>query len=397
MNTYAINKEFNGIEITFQDKPSETIRTQLKENGFRWHRLKMVWYAKNTAERLGLAKNLCGDETDTKEEPTKGTKQDHVKIYWNGMKIDGGKLIRCHYSLDNNVNKAESICIYASDYDDLPRDLLPVKNDSDLYTDYFEKDRANITPEHPLYKYFRYAAEKARARDAKKHVEWLKTVISKPERFEGQHEMYKNDIATNQKYISDFESMTDPGQPTAEDLEEIDRQRTEAENARKAEEHQKELEERERMLNLRCNGQRFIISEMNKHPIEDSAPYVLIHWSEHPAFYAWDDDELKLSITAAEHILFKFDKEQNETRGTENGHGWYFKTKFSIFWTNENGEEGSYQGRYDLGDNDGGLIQHIRAIGEWMLSHDDFGHEKDEPDETNDILDFAHWLSSFVA
>lgn len=389
MNTYAINTERNGIEITFDGVPSVAIREQLKSAAFRWHRVKKVWYAKNTAERLELAKKLCGDETDAKEEPTKGTKQDHVKIYWNGMKIAGGDLIRCFYSLDNYADHHEGVAIYARDYKDLPRDLLPVENNSDSYTDYFEKDRANITPEHPLYKYFRYAAEKARARDAKKHIERLKAALSMPERFEGQRQMYKADIATNEKYISEFEAANDPGQPTQEDLEKIDRQRTEAENARKAAEHQKKLEERERMLNLRCNGQRFIISEMNTHPIEEGAPCVLIHWSEHPAFYAWGDDELKLSITAAENILFEFDKPQKE--------GGYYKTKFSIFWTNENGTEGSYQGRYDLGDNDGGLIQHIRAIGEWKLTHDDFGHEKDEPDETNDILDFAHWLSSFVA
>ena len=45
--------------------------------------------------------------------------------------------------------------IYARDYADLPRDLFEVKNDSDSYTDYFENDRAYLTPAHPLYMYFR--------------------------------------------------------------------------------------------------------------------------------------------------------------------------------------------------------------------------------------------------
>ena len=61
MCTYAINQEHNGIEITFDVKPSETIRTSMKELGFRWHRQKQLWYAKKTQARLELAEKLSGN------------------------------------------------------------------------------------------------------------------------------------------------------------------------------------------------------------------------------------------------------------------------------------------------------------------------------------------------
>ena len=58
MAKIEINNEHNGIEITFDGKPAEETRAALKENGFRWHRAKKIWYAKNTSERLELAQNL---------------------------------------------------------------------------------------------------------------------------------------------------------------------------------------------------------------------------------------------------------------------------------------------------------------------------------------------------
>jgi hypothetical protein len=47
-----INKEFNGIEVKFLHRPSDEIRTALKEKGFKWHYKKMVWYAKNDPDKV---------------------------------------------------------------------------------------------------------------------------------------------------------------------------------------------------------------------------------------------------------------------------------------------------------------------------------------------------------
>lgn len=61
MANYIINQELNGIEISFDAKPEAATLERLKANGYRWHRAKKVWYAKNTATRLELAKAI----TDT--------------------------------------------------------------------------------------------------------------------------------------------------------------------------------------------------------------------------------------------------------------------------------------------------------------------------------------------
>lgn len=69
MTTYAINTNLNGIEIKFDGKPSEAIRNKLKAIGYRWHKIKMVWYAKQNAERLALAQELAEfQENQTKSE-----------------------------------------------------------------------------------------------------------------------------------------------------------------------------------------------------------------------------------------------------------------------------------------------------------------------------------------
>lgn len=62
MCTMSINHELNGIELLFGEKPAEEIREKMKAAGFRWHRQKKLWYAKNTAERMALAEILSGGQ-----------------------------------------------------------------------------------------------------------------------------------------------------------------------------------------------------------------------------------------------------------------------------------------------------------------------------------------------
>lgn len=62
MTIYTLNQELNGIEIKFDSKPGEITRDELKKAGFRWHKVKKVWYAKQSAERLELAEKLASRE-----------------------------------------------------------------------------------------------------------------------------------------------------------------------------------------------------------------------------------------------------------------------------------------------------------------------------------------------
>jgi len=81
--TYTINTnpQFNSIEITFDGKPSEAIRTALKELRFRWHNLKKVWYGYTDEETARTAIETATAEP-TKAPTTKtATKTEKVNKY----------------------------------------------------------------------------------------------------------------------------------------------------------------------------------------------------------------------------------------------------------------------------------------------------------------------------
>ena len=400
MTAYTItsNEAYNSLEISFNEKPAEAIREALKALKFRWHGVKKVWYG--FADRETVEKALKGDEiiaqptqAKTTAKKDNGTPQNHIKFYYNGLKVDGGDLVKVYYYIREN----QTICISARDYDNLPRDLFEVENNSDYYTDYFDNDSAEVAPDHPLYKYIRYNAIKARIKDAERAIKYNEKEMKRGEVWRGFLASRQENINSAQATIEKYKNEIDPGQPTAEDLEKINRARQEAENKRREEERAAELAERERVLAAKCNGRHYIEEVAAQHPITEGAPVVLIHWSEHPAFYSWEDDELRLSLAAADIVLEHYDTER-ATENALNGCGGYDKTKFTIYYNDpDNGESSTYQGRYDLGDNEHGLIKHIRSFGEWYLTHDQFGHEKEQPETENDITRFADYLEQFTA
>lgn len=63
MTTYKINQEKNGIEITFSEIPSATIRDTLKAAGWRWSKFGGFWYNKNTPENERTAQDLSDGKT----------------------------------------------------------------------------------------------------------------------------------------------------------------------------------------------------------------------------------------------------------------------------------------------------------------------------------------------
>ena len=60
------------------------------------------------------------------------------------------------------------------------------------------------------------------------------------------------------------------------------------------------------------------------------------------------------------------------------------------------GEPLEYEGRYDLGDGDGGLVQHIRSFGEWNRTHGPFGQPIENPEESNGTIRFADYLAGII-
>ena len=63
MATMTLNQELDGVEITFTEKPAESTRQALKAAGFRWHKVRGLWYAKQTPERVALAEQIADGQT----------------------------------------------------------------------------------------------------------------------------------------------------------------------------------------------------------------------------------------------------------------------------------------------------------------------------------------------
>ena len=306
-------------------------------------------------------------------------KTESIRFFYNGIKVNGGKLIRCFYFTDSENG---SVTISARDYADLPRDMFKVKNDTDLYTDYFDSDSATVTPEHPLYKYVRAAALKAAMRGEPEYIAKLKQSeqdAKTPGRYHWRSaDAIRAEIDQRQAQLdrNAAELATLPkGHPTAADVEAVHEMNNAAESARLAREHAEQLERREKDIRTRNENRAFIEQTAAAHPIKDGAPVVTVEWSENGAF----DDGMKFSVAAAD-IIFKA---LDEKISNDQEHG-YDKTSFLIEYTDENGEPSTYEGRYDLGDNDGGLIAHIRSFGAFLRDKGNFGNGKptDEDKET---------------
>ena len=56
--TVRENIEKQGVEIVFDEKPSDQILIRLKANGWRWSRFNRVWYNRLTPKNLEFAKSL---------------------------------------------------------------------------------------------------------------------------------------------------------------------------------------------------------------------------------------------------------------------------------------------------------------------------------------------------
>ena len=291
-----------------------------------------------------------------------------IRFYYNGLRINGEKkLVRVFYSVDNDAEGREEVSISARDYDSLPGDVFAVSNNTDCYTDYFENDSAVVTPAHPLYKYVRAAALKSEIRNLEKYLPWAERCAEQYKKEEWRANLYANEAKERreklEKYRAELETLP-KGQPTAADLEAVEAMNNAVESERIAKKHAEELAAREKEIAERINGRKFIEETAEAHPQNSGEPVIRVDWSECGAFYSWEDGELELSPAAAEIIFKHFD----ELKAAENGG--YWKTSFHVIY-DVAGEECTYEGRYDLGDNDGGLIAHIRYFADWARKQGD--------------------------
>lgn len=152
--TYEItrNEQFNSYEITFDGKPSEAVRDLLKANGYRWHKLRGIWYGyKDIADKLNSTDEKMPTAT-TKAKPANVNKANasasRLNYVAHGIKGKNGEQISGY----DNENSAEYLAAWydfdavrleirltIKDYKHLriiPRGCQ-VRDDSDIMIDYF--------------------------------------------------------------------------------------------------------------------------------------------------------------------------------------------------------------------------------------------------------------------
>lgn len=326
--------------------------------------------------------------------------KNEIKIFWNGVKLNGELQKFYFYMNGENVSFIDNERYGRAT---MPKECgLVVINDSDSMTDYFEEDHGTITPEHPLYRYFRNAAQAYTLHRAKANVKWLEKRIAKLECVENTTakqilQNYTADLEKTKAEVAALEKTVNNSQPTAEDFENVEAYvaevKAKAEAARKAKEEKEHANRLAAVNEAKVKTQNTIARAVKLYPVTEGAPVVEVPFSEFVGLYEIIDNKQNTwSVKAADMILGELDMWQHEKRDTSDAYGWYEKTDFTIRYTDEKGEESTYRGRYDLGDGEGGLLNHIRNFGEWHRTHEEFGAEKKNPDETNEILEFVKML-----
>jgi len=78
--TWQTNPEHSGIEIKFSVKPSDEVLNELRQAGFRWHKVKKLWYVRDTPQAREIADRIAHFE---------GIKKCTYKNAKNGPKCSG--------------------------------------------------------------------------------------------------------------------------------------------------------------------------------------------------------------------------------------------------------------------------------------------------------------------
>lgn len=98
---------------------------------------------------------------------------DHgLRFYWNGIKHNGGKLVKCYFSSGELTNyPAGTLTVYARDYSRFPEEIarhFHIENNTDSQSDYFDDDKFRVCPNHPLYALVKAALDQQEAHNARR-------------------------------------------------------------------------------------------------------------------------------------------------------------------------------------------------------------------------------------
>ena len=87
--TITDNAQYGSLEITFEGKPSQAVRDVLKENKFRWHKVKKVWYGK--ADRSTITEAL--NKVFEAEQVQAPQQSEFEKAFWNASQEERDEVV----------------------------------------------------------------------------------------------------------------------------------------------------------------------------------------------------------------------------------------------------------------------------------------------------------------
>lgn len=103
----VLNEEKNGVEIHFNNKPSQDVLNNLKANGFRYSRYNKVWYAKQSETTLNYANTFTNQSEEQIKEISKEYKENkeiEIQNSLNEINIDDIE----NYIVPEEISKKEN-------------------------------------------------------------------------------------------------------------------------------------------------------------------------------------------------------------------------------------------------------------------------------------------------
>lgn len=82
-----LNEQLNGIELYFDEIPSAETREELKNSGYRWHKVKKCWYAKKSEATEKVAQELSDGEKAIKTIKKTNAKKPTLSPLWDRCQV----------------------------------------------------------------------------------------------------------------------------------------------------------------------------------------------------------------------------------------------------------------------------------------------------------------------
>ena len=91
--TISDNVEHGSLEISFDGKPSEAVRNVLKQNKFRWHKAKKVWYGYGNREDITNTLRAAYEAENAEPSATEPEQSDFEKAFWNASQAERDEVV----------------------------------------------------------------------------------------------------------------------------------------------------------------------------------------------------------------------------------------------------------------------------------------------------------------